>query len=90
DFVIFDPPTFSRGKGGGFSVSSDYARYLSLIGQIAAGGHLLSVINTHSVSDDEYFSIHPQRWKNLFFEHEPSDFPAAGDFYLKCGLWKIV
>ena len=88
DLVIFDPPTFSRSKKGSFNVTRDYPEYLSQIGKVADGGLVLSVINTHSVSDDEYFSLHPGLWENIFFEHEADDFPADGDPYLKAGLWR--
>lgn len=89
DLVFFDPPTFSRGKKGSFSVTRDYPALLDLIGRVAGGGMVLSVINTYSVSDADYMSFHPAQWEKVFFDHEPAEFPAVGDCYLKAGLWRI-
>jgi 23S rRNA (cytosine1962-C5)-methyltransferase len=89
DHVIFDPPTFSRGKKGSFSVKSDYPALLDAIAGVAAGGLVLSVINTHSVPDRDYFSLHPSSWEQVFFANEPDDFPPAEDCYLKAGLWRV-
>ena len=89
DHVIFDPPTFSRGKKGSFSVTRDYPALLEAIAGVADGGLVLSVINTHSVADREYMDLHPSSWTRLFFANEPDDFPAASDCYLKAGLWRV-
>ena len=70
-------------------MARDYPALLELIGSVAEGGLVLSAINTHSVSDSDYLSMHPSSWERVFFEHEPPDFPAAGDSYLKAGLWRV-
>lgn len=87
-FIVLDPPTFSRNKKQTFSVKQDYAKMLRGIDEIATG-YVLSCINSHSVSQKEYFSYHPSHWKQVFFANESSDFPAKGDSYLKVGLWKV-
>ena len=87
--VLFDPPTFARSKSGSFSVKQDYSQYLGLIESFGCQ-YALTVINTHSVSEEEYFSFHPSTWENEFFMHESDDFPAESEYYLKVGLWKVM
>ncbi|MEW6527392.1 MAG: class I SAM-dependent methyltransferase [Spirochaetota bacterium] len=89
DFVIFDPPTFSRNKKQNFSVKAHYRDYLSFIDTIAQGGYALTTINAVSLSVQDYRSLHPHHWKLEFLEHEPEDFPFKNQPYLKAGLWKI-
>lgn len=89
DFVIFDPPTFSRNKKQSFSVKMHYRDYLSFIEYIAQGGLVLTTINAVSMSVRDYRSLHPNHWKLEFLEHEPEDFPYKSQPYLKAGLWKI-
>ena len=89
DFVIFDPPTFSRNKKQNFSVKTHYRDYLSLIEYIAQGGFVLTTINAVSISARDYMSLHPNHWKLELLEHEPEDFPYKSQPYLKAGLWKI-
>jgi len=86
--VLFDPPTFARSKSGSFSVKKDYPRYLEIIESLGCR-FALTVINTHSVSEEEYFSFHPASWENEFFMHESDDFPSESERYLKVGLWSI-
>ncbi len=89
DFVIFDPPTFSRNKKQNFSVKTHYRDYLSFIERITQGGYALTTINAVSISVRDYRLLHPQHWKLEFLEHEPEDFPSKNLPYLKAGLWKI-
>lgn len=89
DFVIFDPPTFSRNKKQNFSVKTHYRDYLSLIENIAHGGFVLTTINAVSISERDYRLLHPNHWKLEFLEHEPEDFPYKDKPFLKAGLWKI-
>lgn len=89
DFVIFDPPTFSRNKKQNFSVKTHYRDYLALIEHITKDGYALTTINAVSMSVRDYRSLHPQHWKLEFLEHEPEDFPYKSQPYLKAGLWKI-
>ncbi len=89
DFIIFDPPTFSRNKKRTFSVKKDYAHTLPEIDKILEPcGHILTCINSFSVSKEEYLSYHPSKWRLIMFENEPEDFPPHKDHYLKAGLWK--
>jgi len=87
DLVIIDPPTFSRYKGSSFSVQRDMDRVLSLVGEITRG-YVLSAVNCHRVSIDQYRSFHPSSWTNLFIESESADFQGSFS-YLKAGLWKV-
>lgn len=89
DFVVFDPPTFSRNKKQNFSIKTHYRDYLALIEQIAHGGYVLTTINAVSISVQDYRALHPKNWKLEFLEHEPEDFPYRTLPYLKAGLWKI-
>ncbi|MGB4269388.1 MAG: class I SAM-dependent methyltransferase [Spirochaetota bacterium] len=89
DFVIFDPPTFSRNKKQIFSVKTHYRDYLSFIEHVTQGGYALTTINAVSISVRDYRSLHPRHWKLEFLEHEPEDFPSKNLPYLKAGLWKI-
>jgi len=86
--VLFDPPTFARSKSGSFSVKTDYSRYLGMIEPLGCQ-LVLSVINTHSVSEDEYFHFTQRNGKMNFFMHESEDFPSESEHYLKVGLWSV-
>jgi 23S rRNA (cytosine1962-C5)-methyltransferase len=88
DLTVFDPPTFSRGKTGSFSVKSDYSEYLDCIGSITVK-YCLSVINTHTITRDEYLSFHPESWSSIWLAHESDDFPYSENSYLKAGLWRV-
>jgi 23S rRNA (cytosine1962-C5)-methyltransferase len=88
DISVFDPPTFARGKTGSFSVKNDYSSYLNILNVISER-YVLSVINTHSVSRDDYISYHPANWKNEWIQTESDDFPFEKDPYLKVGLWRV-
>lgn len=88
DIVVFDPPTFARNKHKSFSVTRDYAEYCDRIGMVSAG-YVLSVVNTYTVSDDEYKGYHPSDWKLIKMFHESDDFTPEKNFYLKVGLWHI-
>jgi 23S rRNA (cytosine1962-C5)-methyltransferase len=87
DLVIFDPPTFARNKQRTFSIKNDYQRYLEMIGAVS-GKYVLSVVNTYSISVNEYRGYHPNSWSLLSLMHESDDFTAADDIYLKAGLWE--
>lgn len=89
DFVVFDPPTFSRNKGKNFSVRHNYTAFLDLIGQIVPRGFVFTSINALSLSKTEYLSFHPRSWELVMFANESTDFIHRGDPYLKAGLWKI-
>lgn len=89
DFIIFDPPTFSRNKRGNFSVKKDYNAALHAIGSCARGGLVLSTVNADSVSEEEYRSFHPAAWRLVYFANESSDFVYKTKPYLKAGLWRI-
>ncbi|MCX8122755.1 MAG: class I SAM-dependent methyltransferase [Spirochaetes bacterium] len=88
NFVIFDPPTFSRNKKQNFSVKTHYSDFCALIQTIARSGYVLTTINAVSISVHDYRSLHPKDWKLEFLDHEPDDFPYIKP-YLKAGLWKI-
>jgi 23S rRNA (cytosine1962-C5)-methyltransferase len=87
--IIYDPPTFSRGKKRTFSVRRHYSGHLDLLGGLSEGGYILTSINSPSISKDEYASMHPRGWKLEFLESEPDDFGDTGTPYLKAGLWQI-
>jgi len=89
DFVVFDPPTFSRNKGKNFSVRQNYTAFLELIGQIVPRGFVFTSINASSLSKTEYLAFHPRSWELVMFANESTDFIHRGDPYLKAGLWKI-
>jgi 23S rRNA (cytosine1962-C5)-methyltransferase len=88
DMSVFDPPTFARGKNGSFSVKNDYIDYLDMLNSLTHR-YVLSVINTHSVSLEDYMAYHPKNWKNEWIQSESDDFPYERDPYLKVGLWRI-
>jgi len=89
DFLIFDPPTFARGKKSQFSVRSDYKKSLEIIGDIIPEGYILTSVNSHFVTKREYMSYHPEKWELLMFTNESSDFINTKAPYLKVGLWKV-
>ncbi|OHD66149.1 MAG: hypothetical protein A2176_07860 [Spirochaetes bacterium RBG_13_51_14] len=87
--VIFDPPTFSRNRYRTFSSRKNYRESLALIADLAVRGHVLTSVNSYSISEDEYRNFHPAGWKLEFFSNESSDFTHTGKPYLKTGLWKV-
>jgi 23S rRNA (cytosine1962-C5)-methyltransferase len=89
NFIIFDPPTFSRNKRRNFSVKKDYPVTLKMLENISHDGYILTSVNSYSVSREEYLSYHPSRWENIQVMTESSDFIHPGVPYLKVGLWKI-
>jgi 23S rRNA (cytosine1962-C5)-methyltransferase len=89
DCVVLDPPTFARSKQGSFSVKKDFPRCLELVQSLAPGGLALTVVNSPTVSEQQYRDWHPASWRLVWLEHEPDDFPWADIPYLKAGLWKI-
>jgi len=89
-FGVFDPPTFARHKKRTFSVKKDYSKSLSILSDLLPGGHVLTAVNSYTVSEEEYISYHPSGWTPVFFRNESSDFPHRNDPYLKVGLWKIT
>lgn len=89
NFIIFDPPTFSRNKRRNFSAKKDYPRMLKILENISDMGYILTSVNSYSISKDEYIGYHPPHWKNLQVMHESSDFVNQGVPYLKVGIWKI-
>jgi len=88
DFIVFDPPTFSRNKKKSFSVKKDYNDSLNLIDDLKPK-YILTSINASSVTLDEYLSYHPPSWESVKIFHESSDFPYDKKPYLKAGLWHI-
>lgn len=86
--VIIDPPTFAKSRRGSFSVKRDLARLLAGLDGVA--DMVLSAVNTHGFTRHEYEELHPASWQQLFSAHEASDYPAAGEPYLKAALWKTV
>ncbi len=89
DMAVYDPPTFSRNRKRVFSIKRDYADQLALLSLLLPHGYLLTAVNTHAVSRDEYLSFHPKKWELVFFDSEPDDFPYPADPYLKVGLWRV-
>lgn len=88
-FIVYDPPTFSRAKGSHFSVRRDFRRHCQMLDALAPGGHVLTAMNTVSVSKEEYFAYHPKSWKRVFFMNEAPDFRFSKDHYLKVALWQV-
>jgi len=88
DFIVIDPPTFARHRKSTFSVKKDYPRVLETLGRLAPGGHILTAVNTVSISADEFISYHPREWEQVFLSEESSDFVYRDAPYLKVGLWR--
>lgn len=88
-FIVYDPPTFSRAKGSHFSVRRDFRRHCAMMGELARGGHVLTAMNTISITKEEYFSFHPKSWRRIFFMNEAPDFRFLEDPYLKVALWRV-
>jgi 23S rRNA (cytosine1962-C5)-methyltransferase len=88
DLIILDPPTFSRKKKNHFSIKKDYTKYCNEIERLHPK-YVLTAVNTISIAEKEFFSFHPENWKNIFFLHEDIDFPYKENPYLKCALWKV-
>ncbi len=87
--VIFDPPTFSRNRKRTFSIKKNFRESLDLVDGLVREGFILTSINSHSISREEYFSFHPGGWELEFIASESSDFTHGGNPYLKAGLWRI-
>lgn len=88
-YIVLDPPTFSKNKKEYFSVKKNFPRYIEGISKIAPEGYLLSAINSPSITEHEYRSLHPVSWEMMFFENESPDCRNIAEPYLKVGLWKI-
>ncbi|MFT5681049.1 MAG: 23S rRNA (cytosine1962-C5)-methyltransferase [Myxococcota bacterium] len=96
DVVIADPPSFSHGPAGTWSVSKDYKRLVSAcLRVLAPGGWLIAATNLGTISPKEFkgYLINgaEKAGRELRVLHEscpPTDFPAALTFpesrYLKC------
>lgn len=89
DIIIFDPPTFSRGRHGGtFRVERDYPTLVraAAIDLLAPGGRILCCTNQRTLSPPRFVQMllsgleAPQRWQ-LSQRPMPPDFP--GEPYLK-------
>ncbi len=87
--VIFDPPTFSRNRRRTFSTKKNYRESLDLVSGLVEKGSVLTSVNSHAISHEEYLSFHPAGWELDFIANESSDFIHRGNPYLKVGLWKI-
>ncbi len=87
--IVYDPPTFSRAKGSHFSVRRDFRRHCEMMGELARGGYVLTAMNTVSATKEEYYSFHPESWKQIFFMNEAPDFRFSKDPYLKVALWQV-
>jgi len=87
-YIVFDPPTFARKKKGIFSIKKDFQKSVARLGRLAAGGLVLTVINSPAVSQHQYRAYHPKDWALEFIDHESDDFPYRGTPYLKAGLWR--
>lgn len=87
-FAVVDPPTFSRNRKRNFSIRRNFAGMLQSLSPLVPDGFVLSSVNSQSVSEKEYRSYHPARWELAMYSNESSDFPHAGDPYLKVGLWR--
>jgi 23S rRNA (cytosine1962-C5)-methyltransferase len=94
DVVIVDPPSFSTGPSGAFSVERDYARLAEAAARVVApGGMLLSATNHAGLSDQQFerrlgagLAAAGRRGQLRHRWHEPlPDFPIApgGRPYLK-------
>jgi 23S rRNA (cytosine1962-C5)-methyltransferase len=96
DVVIADPPSFSHGPAGNWSVQKDYKRLVAAcIRVLAPGGWLIAATNLGTISPKEFkgYLIEggAKAKRRLRVIHEscpPADFPAALSFpesrYLKC------
>lgn len=102
DLVILDPPTFSKGRAGGFSVKRDYPEVVESACQVLCqGGYLLACCNTFQVPEHEFHRLlaagASQASRTLQIIRRvglPPDFPVvAGStdgFYLKAALCRMV
>ena len=100
DIVIADPPAYSHGPGGTWSIQKDLSRLVSgCLRVLAPGGWLVIASNLGSMSPKDFqHGVHKGATKagrSLRILHEgstPIDFPSALDFpesrYLKC--WVLV
>jgi 23S rRNA (cytosine1962-C5)-methyltransferase len=89
DFVIADPPTFSRHKNSVFSIKKDYKRLTDTISHIAEGGYALTAVNSQTVDKDEFLNYHPNKWELVYFAQESSDFFPEKESYLKTAFWEL-
>ena len=100
DVVVADPPSFSRGPGGTWSVEKDYGRLVAAcLRVLAPGGWLVAACN-HGGTSPKVFQKHIKQGaaraeRALRLVHvgsPPVDVPAALDFpearYLK--VWVLV
>ncbi|MEL6349658.1 MAG: class I SAM-dependent rRNA methyltransferase [Myxococcota bacterium] len=96
DVIIADPPSFSHGPAGTWSVQKDYRRLVSAcLRVLAPGGWLIAATNLGSISPREFKGYlidgAERAGRRLRLIHDastPMDFPAALHFpesrYLKC------
>lgn len=91
DFIVFDPPTFSRNKKGTFSIEKNYREFLKDIAVLMNGdSYLLSAINSNKISKKQFENYHAGVFNQIFFQNEAEDFRSEGVPYLKTGLWKLL
>ena len=99
DLVLADPPPFSHGPGGAFSVERDLARLTAACLRVLTDdGLLVLACNQGSVAPRAFQKAVEQgaarAERRLYLLHggsQPPDFPAAVNFpegrYLKLGVW---
>lgn len=100
DIVVADPPAYSHGPGGTWSIQKDLARLVSsCLRVLEPGGWLVIASNLGTMSPKDFqHGVHKGATKagrSVRILHEgstPADFPSALDFpesrYLKC--WVLV
>lgn len=88
-FAVVDPPTFSRSGKRTFSVKKQYREMLRQLHYVVPEGHVLTAVNTYTVSPDEFFSWHPTGWERLWYMNESEDYMPGDDPYLKVALWRV-
>ncbi|MBV9274831.1 MAG: class I SAM-dependent rRNA methyltransferase [Verrucomicrobia bacterium] len=86
DFIVLDPPTFSRNrKSGVFRAEDDYSELLELaLRVLRQQGIILCCLNAHHISATQFKNILKQRLPphvDLRQEPMPEDFPGSN--YLK-------
>ncbi len=96
DVIIADPPSFSHGPEGTWSVSRDYKRLVAAcLRVLSPGGWLIAATNLGAISPKEFKGYliggaekANRRLRVIHESYPPVDFPAALTFpesrYLKC------
>lgn len=101
DLALADPPSFSHGPGGTWSVSKDMPRLVAALARVLDPGGLAVVASNHGqtspkafrgmVSDG--FARAGRRAAEIAWLSPSPDFPAAVSFpeahYLKVGVWAL-